>query len=64
MADEEHLIRTQLYLKVEFDHEEAKEGLKVASEIARTVKRLYGVRNVEIQNQMSEEIVYDDEDQA
>jgi hypothetical protein len=56
LALEEHLIRTQLYLKVEFDHEEAKEGQKVASEIARTVRRLYGVRTVEIQNQMSEEI--------
>jgi hypothetical protein len=56
------LIRTQLYLKVEFDHEEVKEGQKVATEIARTVKRLYGVRNVEIQNQMSEELAAPDED--
>ena len=50
------MIRTKLYLKVEFDHEEAKEGQKLATEIARTVRRLYGVRHVEIQNSMSEEV--------
>jgi hypothetical protein len=64
LAVEANLIRTQLYLKVEFDHEEAKEGQKVATEIARTVRRLYGVRAVEIQNQMSEEIALTDEDEA
>ena len=56
------MIRTQLYLKVEFDHEEAKESQKVASEIARNIKRIYGVRAVEIQNSMSEEIAFDDEE--
>jgi len=50
------VIRTQLYLKVELDHEEQKEAVKISSEIARTVKRLYGVRNVEIQNSISEEL--------
>ncbi len=56
------MIRTQLYLKVEFDHAEPKEGQKVATEIARTVRRLYGVRHVEVQNTMSEEIPSDEED--
>ena len=50
------MIRTQLYLKVEFDHPEPKEAQKIATEIARTVRRLYSVRHVEIQNSMSEEI--------
>ena len=57
------MIRTQLYLKVEFDHEDAKEGQKVAAEIARVVRRLYSVRNVEIQNQMSEDIVFTEDDE-
>ena len=57
------MIRTQLYLKIEFDHEEPKEGQKVATEIARTVRRLYGVRHVEIQNSMSEEIAPSIEDE-
>lgn len=57
------MIRTHLYLKIEFDHEEPKEGQKVATEIARTVRRLYGVRQVEIQNSMSEEIAPSVEDE-
>ena len=57
------MIRTQLYLKIEFDHEDAKEGQKIATEIARTVRRLYSVRNVEIQNQMSEDIVLTKDDE-
>ena len=50
------MIRTQLYLKVVFDNDDAKDAQKVAAEIARTVKRLYGVRQVEIQNTMSEDL--------
>jgi hypothetical protein len=50
------MIRTQLYLKVELEHEEAKEGQKIATEITRVVRRLYGVRHVEIQNSMSEDL--------
>jgi hypothetical protein len=60
----ELVIRTQLYLKVEFEHGDAKETQKVAGEIARAVRKIYGVRNVEIQNSMSEEITdVDDEDE-
>jgi hypothetical protein len=55
------MIRTQLYLKVEFEHEEPKEGQKIAAEIARIVKRLYGVRLVEIQNSMSEDLPKEDD---
>lgn len=49
------MLRTQLYLKVEFDHLEPKEAQKISTEIARTVRRLYGVRQVEIQNSMTEQ---------
>ena len=57
------VIRTQLYLKVEFQHSDSKETQKVANEIARAVKKIYGVRHVEIQNSMSEELPdLDDED--
>ena len=50
------VIRTQLYLKVEFEHQDSRETQKVANEIARAVRKIYGVRAVEIQNSMSEEI--------
>ena len=56
------MIRTQLYLKIEFEHNESKESQKIATEIARTVRRLYGVRAVEIQNSMSEEVQPPEED--
>ena len=57
------MIRTQLYLKVEFDHQEPKEAQKIAAEIARIVRRLYAVRSVEIQNSMSDEVqISGDED--
>jgi hypothetical protein len=55
------MIRTQLYLKVVFEHDEAKEAQKIATEISRVVRRLYGVRQVEIQNSMSEDLSKEDE---
>ena len=57
------MIRTHLYLKIEFDHHDAKESQKISSEIARTVRRLYGVRAVEIQNSMSEDLPDDVENE-
>jgi ribosomal protein S3AE len=52
----DEVIRTQLYLKVEFQHSDASETQKLTSEISRAVKKIYGVRHVEIQNSMSEEL--------
>jgi hypothetical protein len=49
------VIRTQLYLKVEYDHDDNRDGQRLAQEIARAVKRIYSVRTVEIQNTISEE---------
>lgn len=57
------MIRTQLYLKVEFEHDDPREGQKVANEIARQVKKIYGVRHVEIQNSMSEELAVEQEEE-
>jgi hypothetical protein len=42
-------------LKVEYDHDDTRDGQKLAQEIARAVKRIYSVRAVEIQNTISEE---------
>jgi ribosomal protein S3AE len=50
------VIQTQLYIKVEFQHGDPRETQKVANEIAHAVKKIYGVRKVEIQNLMSEEL--------
>jgi hypothetical protein len=49
------VIRTQLFLKVEFDHEDPRDAQKIAQEIARAVKRTYGVRLAEISNLISED---------
>ncbi len=57
------MIRTQLYLKIELEHEDAKETQKISTEITRVVRRLYGVRHVEIQNSMSEEIVAEEDEE-
>jgi hypothetical protein len=50
------VIKTQLYLKVEFEHDEVRDGQKLSLEITKAIRRIYGVRQVEIQNSMSEEI--------
>jgi hypothetical protein len=50
------VIKTQLYLKVEMEHEETRDGQKLTLEIAKAIKRIYGVRSVEVSNSMSEEI--------
>jgi ribosomal protein S3AE len=42
-------------LKVEYDHEDQRDGQKLAQEIAKAVKRIYNVRNVEIQNTIAED---------
>lgn len=55
------MIRTQLYLKVEYDHDDQRDGQKLAQEIAKAVKRIYSVRTVEIQNTISEDFSTPDE---
>ena len=50
------MIKTQLYLKVELEHDEVRDGQKLSLEITKAIRRIYGVRHVEIQNSMSEEL--------
>jgi hypothetical protein len=42
--------RTYLYLKVELDHDSDEQPQRLASEICRQVRKLYGVRSAEVSN--------------
>lgn len=57
------VIRTKLYLRVDLEHEDSREGQKLSGEVARAVRKIYGVREVEITHTQSEELAdTDDED--
>ena len=40
--------RTDLYLKVELDLDEEESVERVASEVCRQIRKVYGVRNAEV----------------
>ena len=40
--------RTDLYLKIELDLDPKESPERVAAEISRTIRRVYGVRKVEV----------------
>jgi len=42
------MARTDLYVKVELDYDEEEKVERLAAEICRLVRRVYGVRNVEV----------------
>jgi len=42
------MARTDLYVKVELDHEDEENVERLASEICRMIRRVYGVRNAEV----------------
>jgi hypothetical protein len=42
------MARTDVYLKVELDLDEKEQPERVASEICRQIRKLYGVRTAEI----------------
>jgi hypothetical protein len=42
--------RTDLYLKVELDLDEKEKPERVAAEICRQIKKVYGVRSAEVSN--------------
>jgi hypothetical protein len=44
------MSRTDLYLKVELDLDEAEQPERLASEICRLIRKVYGVRSAEISN--------------
>ena len=45
---DQRMARTDLYVKVELDTDDEENVERLASEICRMVRRVYGVRNVEI----------------
>jgi hypothetical protein len=49
------MARIDLYLKVELDLPENERPEKLAAEICRQLKKIYGVRNAEVQNMVSVE---------
>ena len=49
------MARTDLYLKVELDLDEQEEPDRVAAEICRQVRKVYGVRAVEVSNMVAKE---------
>jgi hypothetical protein len=49
------VIRTQLYIKVEIEHDDVRDVRKLGNEICRNVKKIYGVRSAEVQNSLSED---------
>lgn len=48
--------KTQLYLKVECEHESDRDGQRLTQEIVRAIGRIYGVRLAELQNSITEDI--------
>jgi len=44
------MARTDLYLKIVLDLPETEKPEKLAAEICRQVKKIYGVRSAEVQN--------------
>jgi hypothetical protein len=49
------MIRTNLFFKVEVEHDADENPQRIGDEIRRHLKRLYGVRNVELSSVTSEE---------
>ena len=47
------MARTDLYFKVELDHEKDERLERVAAEIGRQIRRVYGVRSVEFTNSVA-----------
>lgn len=44
------MSRTDLYLKVEIDLDEREQPERLASEICRQIRKVYGVRSAEVSN--------------
>ena len=44
------MARIDLYLKIELDLPEAERPERLAAEICRQIKKVYGVRTAEVQN--------------
>jgi hypothetical protein len=44
------MARTDIYLKVEIDLDEKEKPERIAAEICRVIRRVYGVRQAEVTN--------------
>jgi hypothetical protein len=49
--------RTDVYLKVELDLDEKEEPSRVAAELCRMIRRVYGVRQAEVTNMVERDPV-------
>jgi hypothetical protein len=47
--------RTDLYLKVELDLDEKEKPERVAAEICRLIRKIYGVRSAEVSNMVEKD---------
>ena len=49
------MARTDLYVKVELDYDEEEKVERLAAEICRMIRKVYGVRNVEVSSVIERE---------
>jgi len=49
------MARTDLYIKVELDLDEKEKPDRIASEICRMIRKVYGVRSAEVSNMVEKE---------
>ena len=49
------MARTDIYLKIELDLDEKEEPERLASEICRQIRKVYGVRSAEVSNILEHE---------
>jgi hypothetical protein len=49
------MSRTDVYLKVEIDLDEKEKPERIAAEICRVIRRVYGVRQAEVTNMVDRE---------
>ncbi len=49
------MSRTDLYLKVELDLDEKERPERVAAEICRLIRKVYGVRSAEVSNMVEKD---------
>ena len=52
---DQSMARTDLYIKVEVDVDEKEKPERIASEICRTIRKIYGVRSAEVSSMVEKE---------
>ena len=56
------MTRTKFYVRVDIEHDTPAETSRLSSELARAIKKLYGVREVEISHTTSEQFEPEDDE--